>query len=84
MQYHISNGEQTGYIEVTGDKLVCSLGKTVETKTSYVQSIEKLEELGLNKCRAKITYYSLMADTRTLEFIISNNELAGLKKTVGK
>ena len=83
-KYNISNGQNSGYIEVTGDKLTYSLEKMFDTRTNYVQSIEKLQELGLNKCKARLTYYSLMADLRTAEFIINNNELLGLKKTLGK
>ena len=83
-KYNISNGQNSGYIEVTGDKLTYSLEKMFDTRTNYVQSIEKLQELGLNICKARLTYYSLMADLRTAEFIINNNELLGLKKTLGK
>ena len=83
-KYSIMNEEKMGYIDVTNDKLVYSLNKTFDTKTNYVQAVEKMQELGLNKCRAKLTYYSLMAELRSVEFIISNNELVGLKKTLGK
>lgn len=83
-KYGISNGETLGYIDITGDKLTYSLEKTFDTRTNYVQSVEKLQDLGLNKVRAKLTYYSLMADLRTVEFIINANDLLGLKKTLGK
>jgi hypothetical protein len=83
-KYGISDGATFGNIEVNGDKLTYSLGKTFDTRTNYVQSVEKLEDLGLAKAKAKLTYYSLMADLRTVEFIINNNDLQGLKKTLGK
>ncbi len=83
-RYVISDGERSGYIDVNNDKLTYSFDKIFDTRTSYVQSIEKLQDLGLNKCKAKLTYYSLMAELRTVEFIISNNELLALKKTLGK
>ncbi|MFH1247184.1 MAG: hypothetical protein V1644_02270 [Candidatus Micrarchaeota archaeon] len=84
VKYGISDGEKMGYIDVTGDKLTFSLGKTLETRTNYVQAIEKTQELGLSKVKAKLTYYSLMADLRTVEFIINANDLLGLKRTLGK
>ena len=83
-RYTISDGEKLGTIEVAGDKLTYSLDKTFDTRTNYVQSVEKLQDLGLTKVRAKLTYYSLMADLRTVEFIINANDLLGLKKTLGK
>ncbi len=84
MRYTITDGTNTGYIEVTSDKLIYSLDKAFDTRISYVQSIEKVQEMGLNKVKAKLTYYSLMAELRAVEFIISANELLALKKTVGK
>ncbi|MFH0713333.1 MAG: hypothetical protein V1722_02245 [Candidatus Micrarchaeota archaeon] len=83
-KYGITDGSSLGYIEVIGDKLVFSLGKTFDTRVSYIQSIEKTQDLSLNKCKAKLTYYSLMAELRAVEFIINQNDLAGLKKTTGK
>lgn len=83
-KYNISDGENLGYVEVSGDKLTYSLGKMFDTRTNYVQSVEKLQDLGLNKVKAKLTYYSLMADLRTVEFIMNANDLQGLKKTLGK
>ena len=83
-KYGISDGSTLGYIEVTGDKLTYSLEKTFDTRTNYVQSVEKLQDLGLSKVKAKLTYYSLMADLRIVEFIINANDLLGLKKTLGK
>ena len=83
-RYVITNGEKTGYIDLTPDKLIYSLDKTFDTRPNYVQSVEKLAEIGLNKCHAKLTYYSLMAELRSIEFIISNHELNALKKTLGK
>ncbi len=83
-KYSIMNDGKMGYIDVTGDKLIYSLEKTFDTRTNYVQNIEKIKDIGLNKCTAKLTYYSLMAELRTVEFIIAAHELAALKKTVGK
>ena len=84
-KYVVSDGQRAGYVEIKDDTLTFNLpGKAFETRMSYVQNIEKLHEIGLNKCTAKLTYYSLMAELRTVEFIIAIHELAALKKVVGK
>ncbi len=83
-KYQISDGSGFGAIEVTDDLLRYSLNKTFETRLTYVQSIEKTGDKALSKCQAKLTYYNLLGDLQSVEFVINNNDFQGLKKTLGK
>ncbi len=83
-RYNIFTQSKTGYIDVDGENVTYSLDRTFQTKQSYVQSIEKTGDMALSKCSAKMSYYSLMGDLQSVEFIINQNELLGLKKTLGK
>ncbi len=82
--YHISNGSGFGSIQVTDDLLRYSMDKTFETRLTYIQSLEKVEDKALNKCSAKLTYYNLLGDLQSVEFTINNNDFQGLKKAIGK
>ncbi len=83
-KYNITDGNKFGIIEINDDKLKYNLGKTFETKISYIQSVEKLQDMALSKSKVKINYYNLLGDVQNVEFIMAAHDLAGLKKVLEK
>ncbi len=73
-----------GSIELWDDGIAVRADRKVKAPYSYVQSLEKIDEVGLGKVSAAMTLYDLLGEKVALKFIINDVNLAKLKKAVGK
>lgn len=80
----VFDGPMMGTIEVGEDKITLQLGKTTTIRQGYVVSVQKTNDLALNKVGVRFEYFDLFGNKETKTFAMHENDLKILKKALGK
>ena len=77
-------GNECGFVSIFENGIVLKKDKVFKVPFEYVKEIIVGRAMPLGKTEACITLYDFLGDKHRVEFMVSEQDLNGLKKACGK
>ena len=74
----------TGTLEISGDSVKLSAGKSSDFAKSNIVSFEKAGDLALNKVSVELKYFDMFGNSDTFGFAMHSNDFRIAKASLGK